>query len=87
MKNRWVINEKYRGSDIWIAFPDRNHWYLAPHDEMIAHAESYGYTKTKSWAKGVYSAPILSKRMREDLKRYRFESLQKVAEEAAEDAQ
>lgn len=84
LKGRWMIDKKYLNRDIWIAFHDRGHWYLAPHDELASMAADYGYTSTPSWNDGgAYSCPRLSKQMMADMSPYRFETLEEVSEEAA----
>lgn len=85
LKGRWMIDRKYFGRSIWLAFHDDGCWYVAPHDEMVKHAEVYGYTKSASWTDGgAYSVKALTKQMRIDLQTYRFEPLEDVAEEAAD---
>lgn len=85
LKGRWIIDKKYLGRDIWIAFHESNCWYVVPHDEMVSKAEAYGYTKSQSWINGgAYSCPKLSKQMRVDLEPFRFGDLQSVSEAAAE---
>ena len=88
LKSRWTIDTKYQGRGIVIAFPDRGCWYLVPHDELVRMADGYGFTAQNSWTKpgGAYSYAPLSKRMVEDLKPYRFESLETVTERAAIEA-
>lgn len=49
VKGRWMIDRKYISRGIWLAFHDNGSWYIAPHDEMVTHAETYGYTKSASW--------------------------------------
>ena len=44
LKGRWMIDKKYVGRDIWMAFPIDGAWYLAPHDEMLRSAEADGTT-------------------------------------------
>jgi hypothetical protein len=41
LKGRWTIDKKYIGRNIWIAFPDRGEWYVAPHDEMVTHGTKH----------------------------------------------
>mgnify|MGYP000073565492 CR=1 FL=1 len=75
------------GRNIWVAFYDKGHWYVAPHDVMVEHATNYGYTKTSSWVEGgAYSVKGLSKQMRNDLEVYRFQSLAEVSDEAAQES-
>ncbi|MEM6423393.1 MAG: hypothetical protein AAF698_12425 [Pseudomonadota bacterium] len=49
LKSRWTIGAKYVGRNIHIAFPDREDWFMAPHDEMVRIAEQIGYTQSASW--------------------------------------
>jgi hypothetical protein len=35
LKGRFVIEEKYVGKDIWIAFPYQEVWYMYPHDAAV----------------------------------------------------
>ncbi|MBA37486.1 MAG: hypothetical protein CMN61_03350 [Sphingobium sp.] len=84
LKGRWMIDKKYLSRDIWIAFHDRGHWYLAPHDELASMAADYGFTATSSWIDGgAYSCPRLSKHMLKDMEPFKFETLEEVSEEAA----
>lgn len=73
LKGRWTIDRKYLGLDIWIAFQEGDVWYLAPHDEMVQLAETYGYAATASWLSvGTYCRPKLSRQMRSDMEKYQF---------------
>ncbi|MCD2317271.1 hypothetical protein LQ954_14075 [Sphingomonas sp. IC-11] len=73
LKGPWYIDRKYVGRDIWIAFHVDGAWYVAPHDDLVRFAETYGFTKTKSWLEGgAYSCPRPSKSMTLDLAAYRF---------------
>lgn len=86
LKGRWTIDKKYVGRNVWIAFHHAGVWYLAPHDELISHADRYGYTQSKSWVeRGAYTCPGLTKAQLADLAPYAFEPLERVAEEAASD--
>lgn len=40
LKGRWMIDRKYVGRDIWMAFPIGGDWYLMPHDRMVELAEN-----------------------------------------------
>lgn len=70
LKGRWTIDKKYLGRNIWIAFPDRGEWYVAPHDELVRMGERH--TGSESWRRGSYSKGVLSKADREELAPYRF---------------
>lgn len=85
LKGRWMIDKKYEGRDIWIAFHDRGHWYLAPHAYLVRLADGYGFTASASWTTGgAYSCPRLGKQMLIDMQPYRFEELDRVTEAAAD---
>lgn len=72
LKGRWYIDRKYVGRDIWIAFPEGGHWYIAPHDQLITMGEQFGFTATKSWLEGgAYSCPRPSKALLDALAPYR----------------
>ena len=84
LKARWTIERKYIGRDIWIAFPAGEDWYLMPHDQMLAAAETDGVTKTASWVEsGAYSRPRLSAAVLAQCASYRFERIAEVAAQAA----
>lgn len=73
LKGRWYIDRKYHGRDIWIAFHVDGAWYLAPHDELVAMGERFGFTNTVSWREGgAYSCPKPSRAMTQELAAYRF---------------
>jgi hypothetical protein len=80
LKGRWTIDKKYIGRNIWIAFPDRGEWYVAPHDEMVRMGSRHH--ATTSWAKGSYNKTPLSKSDRNELSSYKFGSPDEVIEQA-----
>ena len=59
LKSRPVLDKKYMGKDIVIAFPSSGIWYLFEHDAMLAHLQGAGHVVgTQSWAvHGSYSWP------------------------------
>lgn len=58
LKGRWMIDKKYIGRDIWMAFPIGGAWYFMPHDTIVALADAECATKTASWTA---AAPIRSR--------------------------
>lgn len=73
LKGRWYIDRKYVGRDIWIAFHHEDHWYIAPHDELVKLGERFQFTETRSWKEGgAYSCPRLSRAMLEAIAQYRM---------------
>ena len=58
LKGRLLFDKKYMGKELVIAFPDGDHWYLCPHDEVLdlVLTETGTMTGTKSWDEhGQYS--------------------------------
>lgn len=86
LKGRWMIDRKYVGRDIWMAFPIGSDWYLMPHDEMLKFAEEDRVTQTASWIEGgAYSRPRPSVAVIAQCAPYRFAQISEVANRAAED--
>lgn len=86
LKGRWMIDRKYVGRDIWMAFPIGNDWYLMPHDEMLKFAEEDRVTQTTSWIEGgAYSRRRPSVAVIAQCAPYRFAQISEVAHRAAED--
>ena len=86
LKGRWMIDKKYVGRDIWVAFPIGSDWYLMPHDEMLKFAEADGVAQTASWIEGgAYSRPRPSVEVIAQCAPYRFAQIAEVANRATED--
>jgi hypothetical protein len=85
LKGRWMIDKKYIGRDIWMAFPIGADWYLMPHDEMLRLAEADGKTtKSLSWIEGgAYSKPRPSIATIAECAPYQFAPIAEVALQAA----
>jgi hypothetical protein len=65
LKGRPVIDKKYLGKKIHVAFLDGNDCYVYPHDELVAVVET-NVTDSDSWkSKGHYHWPVISKWMRD----------------------
>lgn len=86
LKGRWMIDKKYVGRDIWVAFPIGDDWYLMPHDLMLEHAEADGKTlKSASWLEGgAYSKPKPSAVTVAQCAPYKFAPIAQIASRAAE---
>ena len=85
LKSRWMIDKKYIGRDIWMAFPINNVWHLMPHDKMLELAKGDGTTETLAWINGgAYSRPRPSAAVIAECQPYRFASIATVAAEAAD---
>lgn len=88
LKGRWMIDKKYIGRDIWMAFPIAGQWYLMPHDLMLERAEADGKTlNSVSWIEGgAYSKPKPSAATIAECAPYKFARIDQVAAEAADEA-
>ncbi len=76
LKSRWLIDRKYIGRGLAMAFPgdaDGN-WYLIPHDEMVRYAEtSTSYLTSSSWLEnGVYHRAGMSRDMMEKFRDFKL---------------
>lgn len=72
LKSRLIVNMKYTGKDIYIAFRNEGIWYLYPHDEvkdlLLANHLMAG---SKSWDEGGgYGWPYLSVQMKALMLKY-----------------
>lgn len=74
LKGRCTFDKKYIGRDLHICFPDRNRWFLYPHDEVLRKvlAET-GIADTSSWQnRGIYHFPYLTNQIGLILEPYRM---------------
>jgi len=70
-KSRWTVDRKYKGRNIWLAFPDEREWFLVPQDDMLRWPEVQTFLKTRSWRdKGTYHKARPSKALRVRLAPY-----------------
>jgi len=74
LKGRFTIDKKYIDNDIWICFPNKNDWYLFPHDKILSKIESkFNYFDSLSWKNGGgYSIKFMSKKLRDILIEYKL---------------
>lgn len=74
LKTRLMFNQKYAAKNLYVAFANRDTWYLYPHDKLLSKvlaATTIG--TTRSWEEhGVYSFPRLSKELTNLLEDYRI---------------
>jgi hypothetical protein len=56
LQARLTIDRKYKGKELFIAFPLNDHWYLIEHDTLIEKVDQYtNWLNTDSWVtKGCY---------------------------------
>lgn len=74
LKGRLSFFKKYQNQDLYVCFPNKNSWYLYPHDPLLETIENEMHIKkSKSWQRGPdggYTYPNLSKRMQQLLQPY-----------------
>ncbi len=77
LKSRLGFDKKYRGKNIYVAFPTGADWYIYPHDTLLERVlVDTGIGKTKSWlVDGGYSFPGLSEQLRTLLQPYMLGSI------------
>ncbi len=50
LKSRLAIQKKYRGKNIWMAFPHKGHWYLIEHDRLVSKVgRATNWLSSRSW--------------------------------------
>ena len=81
LKGRAVVDKKYEGKDLYIAFRSGSSWYLYPHDDVLRELLARtGVGETKSWQeRGGYSFPGLSDTIRSILEPYRIPEVKRVS--------
>ena len=74
LKARLTIAKKYKGKNLYIAFPLREHWYLIEHDTLIDVISIHtNWLKTASWIqKGAYHSASPSKLLMQNLVGYKL---------------
>jgi hypothetical protein len=77
LKSRLTIEGKYEGKGLYMTFPIKGTWYLAPHDELVAHVEATtNWLESPSWKKrGWYSTAAPSAALRKRLSPNAIEGL------------
>ena len=68
LKGRLTIDKKYKGKQIYMAFPMSETWYLVPHDKLVQLVEEHtNWMETKSWGEededGHYHSPAPPKNL------------------------
>jgi hypothetical protein len=69
LKSRLDIRKKYRGKNIWMAFPYNKVWYLVEHDRLVAKVrKTTDWLKSSSWLKEHgYSSKSISPKLLKSL--------------------
>ena len=71
LKSRVTIDTKYKGRDLYMAFPVEDSWCLISHDTLLTFPEIKKWLTSPSWLdSGSYSAPSVSKRLQIALESY-----------------
>ena len=77
LKGRLTVAKKHEEKELWIAFPEGEHWYVYPHDAILrklryAKKASISPTYTET---GGCNFPGLSKELRLMLEEYRIKPI------------
>ena len=74
LKSRLTIDEKYRGKELFVAFPLNGHWYLVEHDTLIEKVGKHtNWLNTASWVnKGGYHSAAPSVQLMQSLSEYKL---------------
>ena len=74
LKARLAIDEKYKGKELFVAFPLNGHWYLIEHDTLIGKVGQHtNWLNTDSWVKkGFYHSAAPSARLMQSLSEYKL---------------
>ncbi len=69
LKSRLTIDEKYKGKELFVAFPLNGHWYLIEHDTLIEKVGQHtNWLNTDSWVKkGCYHSAAPSAQLMQSL--------------------
>lgn len=75
LKGRLIVNKKYEGKEIYVAFHEDKTWYLYPHDKVRDEILEFGLiANTLSWTvKGGYGWPRLSNQLKSLMQQYIIE--------------
>jgi len=69
LKSRLTIDEKYKGKELFVAFPFNGHWYLVEHDTLIKQVRLHtNWLNSATWAnKGYYHSASPSAQLMQSL--------------------
>jgi len=75
LKGRLTFDKKYTERNLYVCFPDRDEWFIYPHDDLLTLVlRDSKVADSDSWKlHGGYSFPSLSKRYRTLLEPYRIQ--------------
>ena len=74
LKSRLTIDRKYKGKELFVAFPLNSHWYLLEHDMLIEKVGQHtNWLNTDSWLKkGNYHSASPSALLMHSLSEYKL---------------
>ena len=84
LKGRLTIDKKYKGKQIYMAFPMSETWYLVPHDKLVQLVEEHtNWMETKSWGEegedGHYHSPAPPKNLTNALHQFQLKPIEVTA--------
>ena len=74
LKARLTIDRKYKGNELFMAFPLNAHWYLIEHDTLIEKVDQHtNWLNTDSWIKkGRYHSAAPSVQLMQSLSEFKL---------------
>jgi hypothetical protein len=74
LKSRLTIDQKYKGKELYVAFPLNSHWYLLEHDTLVEKVgQNTNWLNTDSWVKkGCYHSAAPSALLMQSLAEYKL---------------
>ena len=74
LKARLAIDVKYKGKELFMAFPLNGTWYMVEHDMLIEKVGLHtNWLNTDSWiTKGIYHSATPSDRLMQSLSEYKL---------------
>ena len=74
LKSRLTIGAKYKGKELFVAFPYNGHWYLVEHDTLIDNVgQNTNWLTTDSWIKeGSYHSAAPGVKLLQSLSEYKL---------------
>jgi len=74
LKSRLTIDRKYKGKELFVAFPLNSRWYLLEHDTLIEKVGQHtNWLNTESWVtKGCYHSAAPNALLVQNLSEYKL---------------
>lgn len=78
LKSRMTIDKKYIGKDLYIAFPEKENWFIYPHDLLLKIVNTKGLCNTKKFHEsGKWTWPYSPKHLLKSIEDYKISPFSK----------